>query len=127
MISTSLRWIARLLFVVVLLALVAAGLGGLQWQPDVMLSVNGQAVTLPGLAWFAIGAAVLLGMLVLATLAVLPLLVFLVPVFAVLAVIALVCAGLGVLSMVLWGVLPLFIVWLIWRLATGGAKDGEAL
>jgi len=127
MISTSLRWIARLLFVVVLLALVAAGLGGLQWQPDVMLSVNGQAVTLPGLAWFAIGAAVLLGMLVLATLAVLPLLVFLVPVLAVLAVIALVCAGLGVLSMVLWGVLPLFIVWLIWRLATGGAKDGEAL
>ena len=127
MISTSLRWIARLLFVVVLLALVAAGLGGLQWQPDVMLSVNGQAVTLPGLAWFAIGAAVLLGMLVLATLAVLPLLVFLVPVFAVLAVIALVCAGLGVLSMVLWGVLPLFIVWLIWRLATGGAKDGGAL
>ena len=127
MISTSLRWIARLLFVVVLLALVAAGLGGLQWQPDVMLSVNGQAVTLPGLAWFAIGAAVLLGMLVLATLAVLPLLVLLLPVLAVLAVIALVCAGLGVLSMVLWGVLPLFIVWLIWRLATGGAKDGGAL
>jgi len=127
MISTSLRWIARLLFVVVLLALVAAGLGGLQWQPDVMLSVNGQAVTLPGLAWFAVGAAVLLGMLVLATLAVLPLLVLLLPVLAVLAVIALVCAGLGVLSMVLWGVLPLFIVWLIWRLATGGAKDGEAL
>ena len=46
---------------------------------------------------------------------------------AVLAVIALVCAGLGVLSMVLWGVLPLFIVWLIWRLVTGGAKEGEAL
>jgi hypothetical protein len=127
MISTSLRWIARLLFVVVLLALVAAGLGGLQWQPDVMLSVNGQAVTLPGLAWFAMGAAVLLGMLVLATLAMLPFLVLLVPVFAVLAVIVLVSAGLGVLSMVLWGMLPLFIVWMIWRLATGGAKDGEAL
>ena len=74
-----------------------------------------------------IGTAVLLGVLVLASLAVLPLLVLLVPVLAVLAVIALVCAGLGVLSMVLWGVLPLFIVWLIWRLATGGAKDGEAL
>ncbi len=127
MISTSLRWIARLLFVAVLLALATAILGGLQWRPDVMLSVNGQAVTLPGLAWFAMGAAVLLGMLVLATLAVLPLLVLLVPVFAVLAVIALVCAGLGVLSMVLWGVLPLFIVWLIWRLAKGGAKDSEAL
>ena len=126
MITTSLRWIARLLFVAVLLALAAAIWGGLQWQPDVMLSVNGQAVTLPGVAWFAIGAAVLLGILVLATLAVLPLLVLWVPVFAVLAVIALVCAGLGVLSMVLWGVLPLFIVWLIWRLATGGAKDGEA-
>ena len=126
MISTSLRWIARLLFVAVLLALAAAILGGLQWQPDVVLSVNGQAVTLPGVAWFAMGAAVLLGVLVLASLAVLPLLVLWVPVFAVLAVIALVCAGLGVLSMVLWGVLPLFIVWLIWRLATGGAKDGEA-
>jgi hypothetical protein len=125
MISTSLRWIARLLFIVVLLAIAAALLGSLHWQPDVMLSVNGQAVTLPGLAWFAIGAAVLLGMLVLATLAVLPLLVFLVPVWAVLAVIALVCAGLGVLSMVLWGLLPLFIVWLIWRLATGGVKEGE--
>ena len=125
MISTSLRWIARLLFVAVLLALAAAILGGLQWQPDVVLSVNGQAVTLPGVAWFAMGAAVLLGVLVLASLAVLPLLVLWVPVFAVLAVIALVCAGLGVLSMVLWGVLPLFIVWLIWRLATGGAKDGE--
>lgn len=127
MISTSLRWIARLLFVAVLLALASAILGGLQWQPDVMLSVNGQAVTLPGLAWFAFGAAVLLGMMVLATLVVLPLLVLLVPVLAVLAVIALVCAGLGVLSMVLWGVLPLFIVWLIWRLVTGGAKKGEAL
>ena len=126
MITTSLRWIARLLFVAVLLALAAAILGGLQWQPDVVLSVNGQAVTLPGVAWFAMGAAVLLGVLVLASLAVLPLLVLWVPVFAVLAVIALVCAGLGVLSMVLWGVLPLFIVWLIWRLATGGAKDGEA-
>ena len=126
MISTSLRWMARLLFVAVLLALAAAILGGLQWQPDVVLSVNGQAVTLPGVAWFAMGAAVLLGVLVLASLAVLPLLVLWVPVFAVLAVIALVCAGLGVLSMVLWGVLPLFIVWLIWRLATGGAKDGEA-
>ena len=125
MISTSLRWIARLLFVAVLLALAAAILGGLQWQPDVVLIVNGQAVTLPGVAWFAMGAAVLLGVLVLASLAVLPLLVLLVPVFAVLAVIALVCAGLGVLSMVLWGVLPLLIVWLIWRLATGGAKDGE--
>ena len=127
MISTSLRWMARLLFVAVLLALAAAILGGLQWQPDVVLRVNGQAVTLPGVAWFAIGAAVLLGILVLATLAVLPLLVLWVPVFAVLAVIALVCAGLGVLSMVLWGVLPLFIVWLIWRLATSGAKDGEVL
>ena len=127
MISTSLRWIARLLFVAVLLALAAAILGGLQWQPDVVLSVNGQAVTLPGVAWFAMGAAVLLGVLVLASLAVLPLLVLWVPVFAVLAVIALVCAGLGVLSMVLWGVLPLFIVWLIWRLAKGGAKDSEAL
>ena len=127
MISTSLRWIARLLFVAVLLALAAAILGGLQWQPDVVLSVNGQAVTLPGVAWFAMGAAVLLGVLVLASLAVLPLLVLWVPVFAVLAVIALVCAGLGVLSMVLWGVLPLFIVWLIWRLATSGAKDGEVL
>ena len=127
MISTSLRWIARLLFVAVLLALAAAVLGGLQRQPDVMLSVNGQAVTLPGLAWFAMGAAVLLGMLVLATLAMLPFLVLLVPVFAVLAVIVLVSAGLGVLSMVLWGMLPLFIVWMIWRLATGGAKDGEAV
>jgi hypothetical protein len=57
MISTSLRWIARLLFVAVLLALAAAVLGGLQWQPDVVLSVNGQAVTLPGVAWFAMGAA----------------------------------------------------------------------
>ena len=125
MISTSLRWMARLLFVAVLLALAAAILGGLQWQPDVVLSVNGQAVTLPGVAWFAMGAAVLLGVLVLASLAVLPLLVLWVPVFAVLAVIALVCAGLGVLSMVLWGALPLLIVWLIWRLATSGAKDGE--
>ena len=127
MISTSLRWIARLLLVAVLLALAAAILGGLQWQPDVVLSVNGQAVTLPGVAWFAMGAAVLLGVLVLASLAVLPLLVLLVPVFAVLAVIALVCAGLGVLSVVLWSALPLFIVWLIWRLATSGAKDGEVL
>ena len=48
------------------------------------------------------------------------------PVGVVLVVIALIAAGLGVLSMVLWGVLPLFIVWLIWRLATGGAQDGEA-
>lgn len=127
MISTSLRWMARLLFVAVLLALAAAILGGLQWQPDVVLSVNGQAVTLPGVAWFAMGAAVLLGVLVLASLAVLPLLVLWVPVFAVLAVIALVCAGLGVLSVVLWSALPLFIVWLIWRLATSGAKDGEVL
>ena len=127
MISTSLRWMARLLFVAVLLALAAAILGGLQWQPDVVLSVNGQAVTLPGVAWFAMGAAVLLGVLVLASLAVLPLLVLLAPVFAVLAVIALVCAGLGVLSVVLWSALPLFIVWLIWRLATSGAKDGEVL
>jgi len=127
MISTSLRWIARLLFAVVLLGMAAALLGSLQWQPDVMLSVNGQAVTLPGVAWLAIGAAVLLGLLLLATLAVLPLLVLLIPVGVVLVVIALVAAGLGVLSMVLWGVLPLFIVWLIWRLATGGAQDSEVL
>ncbi len=126
MISTSLRWIARLLFIVVLLAIAAAMLGSLHWQPDVMLSVNGQAVTLPGVAWIAIGALVLVGLLLLATLAVLPLLVLLIPVGVVLVVIALIAAGLGVLSMVLWGVLPLFIVWLIWRLATGGAQDGEA-
>ena len=124
MISRSLRWIARLLFVAVLLAIAAAVVGGLHWQPDVMLSVNGQALTLPGVAWIAIGAAVLLGLLVLATLAVLPLLVLLLPLGAVLAVIALIAAGLGVLSMVLWGLLPLFIVWLIWRLVTGGAKAG---
>jgi hypothetical protein len=125
MISSSLRWIARLLFVAVLIAIVAAALGSLHWQPDVMLSVNGQALTLPGVAWIAIGAAVILGLLVLVTLAVLPLLVLLLPLGAVLAVIALIAAGLGVLSMVLWGLLPLFIVWLIWRLATGGAKEGE--
>jgi hypothetical protein len=127
MISTTLRWIARLLFVAVLLALAAAVLGGLQWQPDVMLSVNGQAVTLPGVAWIAIGAAVLLGLLALATLAVLPLMVLLIPVVAVLVVIALVAAGLGLLSMVLWGALPLFIVWLIWRLAFGGSKGGDVV
>ena len=108
----------------VLLAIAAAVVGGLHWQPEVMLSVNGQALTLPGAAWIAIGAAVLLGLLVLATLAVLPLLVLLLPLGAVLAVIALIAAGLGVLSMVLWGLLPLFIVWLIWRLVTGGAKVG---
>ena len=125
MISSSLRWIARLLFVAVLIAIVAAALGSLHWQPDVMLSVNGQALTLPGVAWIAIGAAVILGLLVLVTLAVLPLLVLFLPLGAVLAVIALIAAGLGVLSMVLWGLLPLFIVWLIWRLATGGAKEGE--
>ena len=56
MISTSLRWIARLLFAAVLLAIAAALLGSLHWQPDVVLSVNGQAVTLPGVAWIAIGA-----------------------------------------------------------------------
>jgi hypothetical protein len=127
MISTSLRWIARLLFIVVLLAIAAALLGSLHWQPDVMLSVNGQAVTLPGVAWIAIGALVLLGLLLLATLAVLPLLVLLIPVGVGLVVIALIAAGLGVLSLVLWGVLPLFIVWLIWRLATGGVQDGEVL
>jgi hypothetical protein len=125
MINTSLRWIARLLFVAVLLALTNAIVGGLHWQPDVMLSVNGQAVTLPGVAWIAIGAAVLMGLLVLATLAVLPLLVLLIPVFVALVVIALIAAGLGVLSMVLWGVLPLFIVWLIWRLAKGGSKGSD--
>ena len=125
MISSSLRWIARLLFVAVLIAIAAAALGSLHWQPDVMLSVNGQALTLPGVAWIAIGAAVILGLLVLVTLAVVPLLVLLLPLGAVLAVIALIAAGLGVLSMVLWGLLPLFIVWLIWRLATGGAKEGE--
>ena len=122
--SRTLHWIARLLFVAVLLAIAAAVVGGLHWQPDVMLSVNGQALTLPGAAWIAIGAAVLLGLLVLATLAVLPLLVLLLPLGAVLAVIALIAAGLGVLSMVLWGLLPLFIVWLIWRLVTGGVKAG---
>ena len=125
MINTSLRWIARLLFVAVLLALTAAILAGMHWQPDVMLSVNGQAVTLPGVAWIAIGAAVLMGLLVLATLAVLPLLVLLIPVFVALVVIALIAAGLGVLSMVLWGVLPLFIVWLIWLLAKGRSKGGD--
>jgi len=127
MISRSLRWIARLLFVAVLLAIAAAVVGGLHWQPDVMLSVNGQAVTLPGVAWIAIGAAVLLGLLALATLAVLPLMVLLIPVVAVLVVIALVAAGLGLLSMVLWGALPLFIVWLIWRLAFGGSKGGDVV
>ena len=127
MINTSLRWIVRLLFVAVLLALIAAILGGMHWQPDVILSVNGQAVTLPGVAWIAIGAAVLMGLLVLAALAVLPLLVLLIPVCAALVVIALIAAGLGVLSMVLWGVLPLFIVWLIWRLAKGGSQGGEVL
>ena len=127
MINTSLRWIARLLYVAVLLALIAAILGGMHWQPDVILSVNGQAVTLPGVALIAIGAAVLMGLLVLAALAVLPLLVLLIPVCAALVVIALIAAGLGVLSMVLWGVLPLFIVWLIWRLAKGGSQCGEVL
>ena len=127
MISTSLHWIARLMFIAVLLAIAAAMLGSLHWQPDVMLSVNGQAVTLPGVAWIAIGAAVLLGLLALATLAVLPLMVLLIPVVAVLVVIALVAAGLGLLSMVLWGALPLFIVWLIWRLAFGGSKGGDVV
>ena len=125
MINTSLRWIARLLFVAVLLALIAAILGGMHWQPDVMFSVNGQAVTLPGVAWIAIGAAVLMGLLVLATLAVLPLLVLLIPVCAALVVIALIAAGLGVPSMVLWGLLPLFIVWLIWLLAKGRSKGSD--
>ena len=125
MISTILRWIARLLFVAVLLALAAAIVGALDWQPDLMVSVNGQALTLPGVAWIAIGAAVFIGVLVLATLAVLPLLVLLIPVFAALVVIALIAAGLGLLSTVLWGVLPLFLVWLSWRVAMGGSQGGN--
>jgi len=125
MTSTILRWIARLLFLAVLLALAAAIVGALDWQPDLMVSVNGQALTLPGVAWIAIGAAVFIGVLVLATLAVLPLLVLLIPVFAALVVIALIAAGLGLLSTVLWGVLPLFLVWLIWRVAMGGSQGGN--
>lgn len=127
MIDTSLRWIARLLFLAVVLALAAAILGGLHWQPEVMLTVNGQALTLPGVAWMAIGAAVLVGLLVLLTLAALPLLVLLIPVCAVLVLMALIAAGLGVLSITLWGLLPLLMVWLIWRLATGGAKGGTSV
>lgn len=118
MIRNSLHWVARLLFVAVLLGLAVAALAGLHWQPDVMLRVNGQAVTLPGVVWMGIGLAVLLGLLVLAALAVVPLLVLLVPVLAVVVVIGLVAAGLGVLSMVMWAALPLLIVWLIWRLAS---------
>ena len=127
MINTSLRWIARLIFLAVVLALAAAIVGGLHGQPDVMLSVNGQALTLPAVASMAIGAAVLVGLLVLLTLAVLPLLVLLLPVCAVLVVMALIAAGLGVLSIVLWGLLPLLMVWLIWRLAFGGAKGGRSV
>lgn len=119
------RFLATLLFMIVLVALAAALIDNIHWRPDIQLSVNGKELAMPSLVWTTFAVAIVLATLFLVGLTLLPLLVLLLPLGVVVAVLVLIAGFLGLLGTLLSALIPLLIVILIWKLATGGVKKDD--